>query len=191
MSRLTTRAGIVLGALLALGLAAGPAQAQKKTLVVALDRDPDILDPSLARTYVGRIVFASLCEKLYEIDETLTLQPQLAAELPRFSDGGKTVTIKLRPGVSFNDGTPMNAEAVKFSLDRHRTMKGSNRRSELELITEIEAPDPQTVRIRLARPFTPIVAALADRSGMPVSPPRRRSSTTSSAPRRSAWGRGR
>jgi peptide/nickel transport system substrate-binding protein len=170
MSGLTTRLGVVLGALLALGLAAGPAQAQKKTLVVALNQDPDVLDPSLARTYVGRIVFASICEKLYEIDETLNIHPQLAAELPRFSDGGKTVTIKLRPGVKFNDGTPMNAEAVKFSLDRHRTIKGSNRRSELAPITEIEAPDPQTVRIRLAKPFTPIVAALADRSGMPVSP---------------------
>ena len=90
-----------------------PAEAQKKTLVVALNQDPDILDPSLARTYVGRIVFASICEKLYEIDETLHIHPQLAAELPRFTDGGKTVTIKLRPGVKFNDGTPMNAEAVQ------------------------------------------------------------------------------
>jgi peptide/nickel transport system substrate-binding protein len=164
------------GAWLALGifgtllLAPGSADAQKKTLTIGLNQDPDILDPTLARTYVGRIVFASMCEKLYEIDENLNIEPQLAAEMPRFTDGGKTVTIKLRSGVKFNDGTPMDAAAVKFSLDRHRDMKGSTRKSELALVTEVEAPDPLTVRIRLSKPFSPIVAALADRSGMPVSP---------------------
>ena len=85
---------------------AATAEAQKKTLVIALNQDPDILDPTIARTYVGRIVFAAMCEKLYEIDETLSIHPQLAAEMPRFTDGGKTVTIKLRSGVKFNDGTP-------------------------------------------------------------------------------------
>jgi ABC-type dipeptide transport system, periplasmic component len=91
---------------------AEPALAQKKSLVGALNQDPDILDPSLARTYVGRIIFSQMCEKLYDIDENLKIFPQLAADLPTVSDGGKTITIKLRPGVKFNDGTPMNAEAV-------------------------------------------------------------------------------
>ena len=113
-------------------LVAEPALAQKKSLVIALNQDPDILDPSLARTYVGRIIFSQMCEKLYEIDENLRIFPQLAAELPVVSDGGKTITIKIRSGVKFNDGTPMNAEAVRYSLDRHLNMKGSNRRSELE-----------------------------------------------------------
>lgn len=169
MQSLATRLGVALAAL-ALLLVGSPAAAQKKTLVVALNQDPDVLDPTLARTYVGRIVFAHMCEKLYELDEHLNLHPQLAAEMPRFTDGGRTVTIKLRPGVKFNDGTPMDAAAVKFSLDRHREMKGSTRKSELALVSEVEAVDPLTVRVRLARPFSPIVAALADRSGMPVSP---------------------
>ena len=108
--------------LLALTLAAEPVQAQKKTLVVALNQDPDILDPTPSRTYVGRIIFSQMCEKLYEIGENLRILPQLAAELPTFSDGGKTVTIKLRPSVKFNDGTPMNAESVRYSLDRHLHM---------------------------------------------------------------------
>jgi peptide/nickel transport system substrate-binding protein len=155
---------------LGLMLVAEPALAQKKALVVALNQDPDILDPSLARTYVGRIIFSQMCEKLYDIDENLKIFPQLAAALPAFSDGGKTVTIKLRPGVKFNDGTPMNAEAVRFSLDRHLHMKGSNRRSEIELITAIDVVDPLTVRLKLKAPFAPLVAALADRAGMPVSP---------------------
>jgi len=156
--------------LVALTLAAEPAQAQKKTLVVALNQDPDILDPTPSRTYVGRIIFSQMCEKLYEIDENLRILPQLAAELPAFSDGGKTVTIKLRPGVKFNDGTPMDAESVRYSLDRHLNMKGSNRRSELESVNSIEVADPLTVRLKLKRAFSPLVAILADRSGMPVSP---------------------
>jgi peptide/nickel transport system substrate-binding protein len=164
------RLGLALAILLSFLVAVAPVEAQKKSLVIALNQDPDLLDPTLARTYVGRIVFASMCEKLYEIDENLNIHPQLAAEMPRFTDGGKTVTIRLRPGVKFNDGTPMDAAAVKFSLDRHRELAGSTRKSELTLVTEVEAPDPQTVRIRLSKPFSPIVAALADRSGMPVSP---------------------
>ena len=154
----------------ALTLAAEPAQAQKKTLVIALNQDPDILDPSPSRTYVGRIIFSQMCEKLYEIDENLRIFPQLAADMPTFADGGKTVTIKLRPGVKFNDGTPMNAESVRYSLDRHLNMKGSNRRSELESVNSIEVVDPLTVRLKLKAPFSPLVAILADRSGMPVSP---------------------
>jgi peptide/nickel transport system substrate-binding protein len=163
---------ITVGLLVVLTLLAGVTHAQnpKKTLVVALNQDPDILDPSLSRTYVGRIVYEHMCEKLYEIDENLKLFPQLAAALPTFADGGKTVTIKLRSGVKFNDGTPMNAEAVRFSLDRHLNMKGSGRRSELELVTAIEVVDPLTVRLRLKAPFSPILATLADRAGMPVSP---------------------
>src|SRR5215470_9207230 len=111
-----------------LALVPGAAHAQKKTLTIALNEDPDILDPTLSRTYVGRIVFAQICEKLYEIDEGLRIHPQLAADLAVTSDGGKTVTIKLRPNVKFNDGTPLTAESVRFSLERHQTMKGSNRK---------------------------------------------------------------
>src|SRR5262245_49539056 len=117
-------AAVFLGVLVAAALVTGPVHAQKKQLVIALHQDPDILDPTLARTYVGRIVFSQICEKLYEIDEQLRIQPQLAAEMPAISDGGKTVTIKLRKNVKFNDGTPMTAEAVRFSLDRHRTKIG-------------------------------------------------------------------
>jgi peptide/nickel transport system substrate-binding protein len=160
----------VLGALLVAIVPLGAVHAQKKTVVVALNQDPDILDPTLARTYVGRIVFEHICEKLYDLDERLHIFPQLAADLPALSDGGRTVTIKLRSGVKFNDGTPLTAEAMKFSLDRHRTLKGSNRRSELDPVTSVEVADPLTVRLRLKAPFSPLTALLTDRAGIPVSP---------------------
>ena len=57
----------------------------------------------MARTYVGRIVFASFCDKLFDIDEKLNIVPQLALSHETSADG-KEVTIKLRPGVKFHDG---------------------------------------------------------------------------------------
>jgi peptide/nickel transport system substrate-binding protein len=167
MRRIATTLG---GVVLLWALAVAPVAAQKKTLVIGLNQDPDILDPTLSQSYVGRIIFASICDKLYDIDENLRPFPQLAAEMPQFSDEGKTVTIKLRRGVKFNDGTPMDAKAVKYSLDRHRTMTGSNRRSEVALVSEVEVADPMAVRLRMSRPFSPILGALLDRSGMLVSP---------------------
>ena len=67
MSRIRKTLCLVLGGLL-LALLPAAAHAQKKTVVVALNQDPDILDPTLSRTYVGRIIFSQMCEKLYEID---------------------------------------------------------------------------------------------------------------------------
>src|SRR5467141_1617961 len=82
MRRMRSALSLITVALVLLALHAGAAHAQKKTLVVALNQDPDLLDPTLARTYVGRIVFSHICEKLYEIDEGLRISPQLAAALP-------------------------------------------------------------------------------------------------------------
>jgi peptide/nickel transport system substrate-binding protein len=100
----------------AVALMGSAASAQQGAqLRFGLAEDPDVLDPTFARTYVGRIVFASLCDKLFDIDEKLNIVPQLALSHETSADG-KTVTIRLRPGVKFHDGEPMDAEAVKFSL---------------------------------------------------------------------------
>jgi len=140
------------------------------TMTVALAEDPDLLDPTLARTFVGRIVFANLCEKLYDVNDKLQIVPQLAASMPKFSDGGKTVTIDLRSGIKFNDGTAFDAKAVKTSLDRHRTLKASSRASELEPVTSVRAVDSDTVQLKLSDVYAPLTAQLADRAGMIMSP---------------------
>src|SRR5271167_5008236 len=100
--------------------ACGAAQAQS-TLRIGLAEDPDVLDPTLARTYVGRIVFASICDKLFDVDEKLNIVPQLALSQETSADG-KAMTIKLRPNVKFHDGEMLDAEAAKFSIERHMTM---------------------------------------------------------------------
>jgi peptide/nickel transport system substrate-binding protein len=147
---------------------AGIAGAQS-TLRIGLAEDPDILDPTLARTYVGRIVFAAFCDKLFDIDEKLNVVPQLALGYETAPDG-LSVTIKLRPNVKFHDGEQFNADAAKYSLDRHMTMAGSFRKPELAVVDHVEVVDPLTVKIILKTPFAPLIAQLTDRSGMMVSP---------------------
>lgn len=139
-------------------------------LRIALAEEPDLLDPTLARTLVGRIVFVSICEKLYDVDQDLNLVPQLAAELPEVSEDGLTMTIPIREGVSFADGTPLDAEAVKTSLDRHRELEGSARAAELTSVESVTVVDELTVEVTLNAPFAPLTAVLADRSGMIMSP---------------------
>src|SRR4029079_16742595 len=76
----------------------------------------------------------------------------------------------LRPGVTFHDGEKMDAGAVKYNLERHKNMKGSNRRGELAVVSSVDVVYPSTVRITLASPFAPLLAVLTDRAGMMVSP---------------------
>src|SRR5882724_9001178 len=154
-------------AALLLSLQAG-VQAQT-TLRIGLAEDPDVLDPTMGRTYVGRIVFSAVCDKLFDIDEKLNIVPQLALSHETSADG-KEVTIKLRPGVKFHDGEPLDAEAAKFSIERHMTFPGSFRKSELASVDHVEVVDPLTVKLVLKTPFSPLIAQLTDRSGMMVSP---------------------
>src|SRR5258706_16411010 len=118
---------------------------QGQTLRIGLAEDPDILDPSLARTFVGRIVFNSLCDKLFDLDEKLAIVPQLATGY-EWSADRKALVIKLRSGVTFHDGEKLDAAAVKFSLERHKNMAGSNRRGELAPVASVDVVDAQTVR---------------------------------------------
>jgi peptide/nickel transport system substrate-binding protein len=147
---------------------AGSAFAQGN-LRIGLAEDPDVLDPTLARTYVGRIVFSSICDKLFDIDEKLNVVPQLALSHETSADG-KEVTIKLRPGVKFHDGEAFNAEAAKYSLERHLNMKGSFRKPEIASVDKVEIVDPMTIKLVLKAPFSPLLAQLTDRAGMMVSP---------------------
>src|SRR5688572_9378278 len=127
------------------------------TLRIGLAEDPDILDPTLARTLVGRIVFASFCDKLFDIDEKMAVVPQLALSHETSADG-KQVTIKLRPGVKFHDGEPLDAEAAKFTLERHLNFPASFRKPEIAALDRIEVVDPLTIRLVLKNAFAPLIA---------------------------------
>jgi peptide/nickel transport system substrate-binding protein len=162
---LLRRAGLAAALLVSLGSAV---QAET-TLRIGLAEDPDVLDPTLARTYVGRMVFAAFCDKLFDIDERLNIVPQLALSHDTSADG-KEMTIKLRGGVKFHDGEPFDAEAAKFSLERHLTMPASFRKPELEALDHVDVVDPLTIKLVLKTPYSPLIAQLTDRSGMMISP---------------------
>src|SRR3954471_9463125 len=126
---------VLLAALLVVSSALAGASAQ--TLRIGLGEDPDLLDPTLARSYVGRIVFAALCDKLLDIDRDLNLVPQLATEW-QWTDAGKTLVMTLRSGVAFQDGEKLDAAAVKFSIERHLKLPGSNRKAEISAVQAVE-----------------------------------------------------
>jgi len=148
-------------------LVALPADASE--LRIALNSDPDILDPAQGTSFVGREVFAALCDKLIDIAPDMKFVPQLATEW-QWSDDGLALTLKLRDGVLFQDGSKLDAVAVKANLDRYRTAAESKRKAELKPVTNVAVVDPLTVRLKLSQRYAPLLAVLADRAGMILSP---------------------
>jgi peptide/nickel transport system substrate-binding protein len=140
-----------------------------QTLRISLRQDLDVLDPTLTTSYVARIVLAGLCDKLFDVDATLHVVPQLATGYEWSDD--RTLVVHLRSGVTFHDGETMDANAVKYSLERHLTLQGSFRKSEISSIEHIEVVDPATVRLVLKNPSGAFLVQLTDRSGM-IYPPK-------------------
>ena len=167
MKRLTRISRNAALAVLGATLLSAPLAAQ--TLRVGLQEDPDVLDPHEARTFVGRIVFQSLCEKLVDVDTQLKFVPRLATSWS-FSEDGKTMTMKLRAGAKFHDGTAIDAAAVKANIERAKTIPTSRRKSELKSVERVDVIDPLTVAFRLSAPDAPLLAQLSDRAGMMLSP---------------------
>jgi peptide/nickel transport system substrate-binding protein len=141
------------------------------TLTVAMtEGEPDALDPTLARTFSGREVFLTFCQKLYDLNAKTKIVPQLAAALPTVSNHKLTVTIPLRHGIKFNDGTPFDAAAVVTTIEHYLTATGSVRASELSAVKNVTAKGKYTVVFHLKSPYSPLLSQLADRSGMILAP---------------------
>ena len=148
-------------------MAAKPSAAE--TLRVGLDEDPVVLDPAQSGNLGERQVFAALCDKLVDISPDGQLVPKLATSWTIAPDG-KSITLSLRKDVVFHDGEPFNAAAVKFNIERAKTMAESHRKSELGPVESVDAVDDYTVRFNLKQPYAPLLAQLSDRSGMMISP---------------------
>jgi peptide/nickel transport system substrate-binding protein len=149
-------------------LAAAPATAQS-ILRIGLNDEPDALDPTISRAYVGRLVFAAFCDKLFDVTPDLKIVPQLATGY-QWAPDHKSLLLTLRPGVKFHDGERFNAEAVRFNIERHLSTPGSFRKSEIGEIKSVDVVNDLTVRLNLSQPLVPLLAALTDRAGMMVSP---------------------
>lgn len=143
--------------------------AQAQDLRIALQSDADVLDPDQSRTFVGRIVYTALCDKLVDITPELELIGQLATEWS-WNDDQTQLTMQLREGVTFHDGTPFNAEAVAYNIERSQTLEESRRKSEVASITGTEVLGEYEIRLDLEQPDATLLAQLADRAGMMISP---------------------
>ena len=129
-------------------------------------------DPLRTNDSASTYVNAQIYETLYRIDpETGESTPLLAADLPEYSDDGTTVTIKLREGVTFHDGTPFNSEAVKYTFDLIKDPDfGSARASIANSIDSMECPDDYTIVFHLLYDDGVFLAKLAHTNAAIVSP---------------------
>lgn len=152
---------------MALALAAQPVLAAD--LTIGLQDDPDIMDPDRSRTFVGKVVFQSMCDTLVDVNANLDYVPELATSW-ELSEDGKDLTFHLREGVTFQDGTPFDAEAVKANFVRSMTLEDSLRKSELISIDSVEVIDTATVVLHLKAPDSTLMSQLTGQPGMMLSP---------------------
>ncbi|HWJ73739.1 MAG TPA: ABC transporter substrate-binding protein [Kaistia sp.] len=150
-------------------LASISAPALAADLKIGIGEDPDALDPDQSRTFVGEVVFAAMCDKLVNIQPDLTIIPQLATDWSWAPDG-KTLTMHLREGVTFQDGTPFDAAAVVANIQRSQTLPESSRKSELSSVESVTANGDHEVAFHLKNADATLLATLAARSGAMKSP---------------------
>jgi len=146
---------------------AGPAEG--KILVVGTTDSVTTLDPADAYDYLSSNILNNVAETLVAYEPgTTNLAPCLATEWD-ISEDGLTYVFKIREGVKFHDGTELDAEAVKFSLDRARTL-GGDPGFLLSDIDTIEVTGDYEVTIKLKAPCSPFLSKLAYTVGCIVSP---------------------
>jgi peptide/nickel transport system substrate-binding protein len=138
---------LVLALLLAPGLAWA---APEGKIVIAQGVDPTTLDTQNQQETPASVVASHLFDTLVERDQNLKIVPALAAELPKLV-APTTWEVKLRRGVKFHNGEELNAESVKFSLERVKT--GLRASSNFRPIDKIDIVDPYTVRVQTSKPW--------------------------------------
>lgn len=150
--------------------AAGP-PVRGGTLTFATAMDITTLDPAFSQNFSERFAFYAIYNTLVAYDPDFNVKPELA-ERWQTSDDGKTMTLFLRKGVRFHDGTPFNAAAVKWNLDRLLDKStNSPLRSQITPPTEsVTVVDDSTVVLNLQTSWRPLLAALGERPGFMISP---------------------
>ena len=145
------------------------APADETPLRVALEFDPQPLDPATDGSYTNRIVTSTMCDSLIDLTPDLHFVPELATAWEWAADQ-LSLTVHLREGVSYQDGTPLDAASIAANFTRYKTASYSIRKAELAAISGIDVIDPHTIRVVLSRPYAPLLATLANRPGTPYSP---------------------
>jgi peptide/nickel transport system substrate-binding protein len=150
---------------------AGEAASGNGRVTIGTTLEARTLDPADSYEIFPGILLYNLGDRLYTYKPgTTELVPQLATEMPKVSDDGLTYTIPLRTGVTFHDGTPFNAAAMEFSINRF--MKNGGRPAFLlaDQIESVKATGDNELTITLKKPFAAFPALLAFSSVTPVPP---------------------
>ncbi len=138
-------------------------------LRISAPTNPSSLDPATGGAGSDHAFLFTLYDTLTEWDfETLKPKPGLA-ESWSFSDP-TTFVLNIRPGVTFHDGTPLDAEAVKFNLERNKSDPKSNIKADLATMASASVSGPMQVTLKLNAPDAALPGILSDRAGMMVSP---------------------
>jgi len=139
------------------------------TLRLAMPYNPAALDPMTGRNLPDLNTLYAVFDALIDFaPDTLELKPGLARSWT-FTDP-KTLVLELVDGVNFHDGTPFNADAVKFNLDRYKTDQRSNVKADLASVDSVEVTGESQVTLKLNRPNAGMPAMLSNRVGLIVSP---------------------
>jgi peptide/nickel transport system substrate-binding protein len=168
-ARTSRRALLALIAAAPLALSGLPATAQDaRTLSVGIVSDPVTLDPALMASFFEISVQYNLHEPLVHVTPDLKIEPGLASvETP----DPLTYRFTLKPNLTFHDGTPIDAAAVKANFDRMLDpATASPRRSELSPIDQVDVTGALTFTIKLKMAYAPLLQVLSNRAGMMVSP---------------------
>lgn len=156
-----------------MGLAPMPASAEQDVFVIAKAQDPTSLDPAFTMTNNDWTITYPAYQRLvrYGVKDGVG-QTSVEGELAKSweaSEDGKTWTFTLVDGQAFDDGTPVDAAAVKFSFDRLKAM-GNGPADAFPTLESVEVIDPKTVRFHLAEPFAPFLYTLANNGAAIVNP---------------------
>lgn len=128
-----------------------------------LAKEPKSLDLDVRSDSDSNALVANVCERLFQTRPDLTMRPHLA-DTATYTDP-KTLVLKLRAGVTFHDGSPMTADDVVWSLQRHAA-EGKNESDEFERVAAIERTGDAEVTIRLKEPDALFTKALAGNAGV-------------------------
>lgn len=150
---------------------AAAAEEKGGDLIYALATSPDSLDPARSGLAVAIRVYRTLYDNLVVRTEDGTIKPWLATEWTESPDH-LSYTFKLREGVTFHDGTPFNAEAVRYSLDRilDPNTKASNAAAQIVPYESSEIIDEHTIKLHLSRPSRAFLGNLSQAALSIVSP---------------------
>ncbi|HSB81245.1 MAG TPA: ABC transporter substrate-binding protein [Candidatus Methylomirabilis sp.] len=145
----------------------------KDTLVIGATSDIHLLDPAVSSdNFDWRQIYPSYDRlvkyKIVKGEGSTEIEP-MAAESWKVSPDGVTWTIKIRKGIKFDDGTPLDAKAVKFSFERVLKI-GKGPADNLGAIKTVDVVDDSTVKITLKSPFGPFLQTLATDAASIVNP---------------------